>query len=803
MREIDTPQLQNEEFGFCKVKKDDKKPFEPNWQKQGYKFNDLTMLNHISLGGNAGIIAGFGNLRILDIDNKQYIPHFDKVLEDTLAVETANSNRHYYIISEYDNNHVLTNGAGEFRAKNMMVLVPGCTIENNKEYKIINDKPIKVLSKEEVEELLKDFIGTGEAVTQETKEDKPKDTTKSGKEFAELCRLVKKGKTKEQIFEEMACFRKWVESPQAYKDHSYKSAVEKVAADKDEKEKAVKEAKGMLEKSIEELFTDQDGTPHATIKIKEHLENLPVSSRNFKNFITKIVYERTGRPPSNNTITSLQNIFSAKAMFEGKKYDVFVRMAYVNDTVYADIGDTEWNILKITSNEIKVIQEQEVKFKRFRHMKPLAIDFDAESEDINLILKHIPLQDEEDKILFKTYLVLLFLEGVPTVILVIYGPQGSGKTIVLKLTRSLADPSSLSMLSLPKDIKELVQQVGHHYLAYYDNVSYISKAFSDFFCRVVTGEGYSKRELYSDDEDIIYNYRRKIAINGINLPGQEADLLDRCLTIHLARINKKFRKTEEDLWASFETDRPKITGAIIKIVQKTLQKVKGVKLDYLPRMADYAKWGEAISQVLGEEPGKFMQVYFNKIDKLNKEALEANPVGLCIAELMDNYDFWAGTPTELLNLLVPIAEDLRVDKNPQWPKGSQVLTRKINEITSNLEDEGIKFEFGHTGKKRFIKLTKETVNTVNAVNSEEKKDISDTTTNNNTNNTITEDPKEVLNDGISDITAITDDNTNLNSVSNHQNTPKTSVDEVIPDEKEENNTINTKNTEVENKNGNN
>jgi len=128
MREIDTSQLQNEEFGFCKVEKDKKKPFEPNWQKKGYKFNDMAMLNHISLGGNAGIIAGFGNLRILDIDDKKLIEHFDKVLSDTFSVETANGNRHYYIISEYDKNHVLANGAGEFRAKNMMVLIPGCEV---------------------------------------------------------------------------------------------------------------------------------------------------------------------------------------------------------------------------------------------------------------------------------------------------------------------------------------------------------------------------------------------------------------------------------------------------------------------------------------------------------------------------------------------------------------------------------------------------------------------------------------------------------------------------------------------------
>ena len=124
----------------------------------------------------------------------------------------------------------------------------------------------------------------------------------------------------------------------------------------------------------------------------------------------------------------------------------------------------------------------------------------------------------------------------------------------------------------------------------------------------------------------------------------------------------------------------------------------------------------------------------------------------------------------------------------------------VNEISSNLEEEGIKFEFGHTGRRRFIKFTKETVNTVNTVNSEENKDISDTTTNNSEDNSIIEDPKVVLNDGISDITVITDNNTTQKFVSNHQNPSETSVSEGRSDEKLENNTINTNNSEVENKN---
>jgi hypothetical protein len=63
-------------------------------------------------------------------------------------------------------------------------------------------------------------------------------------------------------------------------------------------------------------------------------------------------------------------------------------------------------------------------------------------------------------------------------------------------------------LSFPASVAELVQQLSHSYIAYYDNISQISQWISDVLCRGVTGSGFSKRQLYRDDEDIIYQFRK-------------------------------------------------------------------------------------------------------------------------------------------------------------------------------------------------------------------------------------------------------------------------------------------------------
>lgn len=216
----------------------------------------------------------------------------------------------------------------------------------------------------------------------------------------------------------------------------------------------------------------------------------------------------------------------------------------------------------------------------------------------------------------------------------------------------------------------------------------LEKEMSDFFCRLVYGNAFSKRELYSDTEEIVMQMRRAIGLNGINLASEEADLLDRSLEISLTRISKEERRSESELWNNFRQDQPKITGAILKILQKTILVKESVEVKELPRMADFALWGEAVSRAIGEVPGIFLNDYWTKIEGLNQAAIEANPVGMAILELMREKDPWEGSASDLLDELTKIAERLKINTKYRWPSAPNVLTRKLNEIQTNLQGEG-------------------------------------------------------------------------------------------------------------------
>lgn len=215
-------QLQKKEFRFCKIKPRDKRPFEFEWQKRGYVFDDIELVKWIESNNNYGCIGGHGRLRILDIDDVNLSNSIMKKV-DTFTVETGGGGKHFYFICDYSKNHVLVNELGELRAENYQVVGPSCIHPNGNTYSIINENEVKFLTNEELIDLIKPYL---------KKEGEKVDTSRSGKEWAEVMRLVKKGNNFEEVDKIMQAFVKWTTATQAYKEYTYNAALEAVKNDK-------------------------------------------------------------------------------------------------------------------------------------------------------------------------------------------------------------------------------------------------------------------------------------------------------------------------------------------------------------------------------------------------------------------------------------------------------------------------------------------------------------------------------------------------------------------------------------------
>lgn len=407
--------------------------------------------------------------------------------------------------------------------------------------------------------------------------------------------------------------------------------------------------------------------------------------------------------PTADTMNRVVQTLSATARFEGNKHALDVRTVRNKDGLWYDLGG---RAVHVTEKGWKITETVPLVFKRFSHQRDQTPPVSGAS--LHLILKYINITNESDKLLFLVYVVAAFIPDYPHPLLILHGAQGAGKTTPMKLMKELIDPSELGGMSAPKNIESFVQTMGHHSFMFYDNLSKMPEWFSDALARAATGDSFSKRELYTDDEDVIYHFQRTIALNGINQVVYKSDLLDRSILLNLERISPEKRKEAQVFWAEFERDRPLILGAIFDVLVEALALYPTVKLDRLPRMADFARWGYAIAEASGYSGDEFIEAYSRNIVVQHDEAIEANPVAQTILEFMRDCDAWKGTPAELYSLLSPIAFRLQINQNRGWPKDAARLGRTLTSIAPNLLAKGIELERSR-GKDRLITLNKSTV----------------------------------------------------------------------------------------------
>ncbi len=243
-------------------------------------------------------------------------------------------------------------------------------------------------------------------------------------------------------------------------------------------------------------------------------------------------------------------------------------------------------------------------------------------------------------------------------------------------------------------------------MAYYDNVSSLPQWISDVLCRAVTGSGFSKRMLYTDDDDFIYKFKRCVGFNGINIAATKPDLLERALILELKRISDDKRRKLKQLWKQYGMIKPQLLGFIFDIIVKVLNRLKEVHLTELPRMADWAEFGEVISRCLGHPEGAFLRAYSKNLATQNEHALEASQISTAIIKLMEKrmsegsslseciggIGYFKGSMTDLLKILKEIADcELGIDTKDKrnWPQSPQALGNKLTEATTNLREIGI------------------------------------------------------------------------------------------------------------------
>jgi hypothetical protein len=475
----------------------------------------------------------------------------------------------------------------------------------------------------------------------------------------------------------------------------------------EKKNQAEQLLKIVAEKENVILFHDDKDEAYISLKIGDHNEIMALKSKVVRRWLTKEFWNAHEKAINPESVKNAIAVLEGRACFEGPMYKLQNRMAWNNGELWYDLSNGKWQAVKINDKSWGVVGEPPILFNRYPHNQPQVMPA-AKNGNVKLILNYINISDPEQQLLLLVYLISCFIPDFPHAILVIFGPQGSAKSTLSKLLRRIVDPSFIEVASLPDSLRELVQALAHHAFLFFDNVSFVGEEVSDILCKATTGSGFVKRQLYFDDEDIIYNFKRSIGINGINLVATRPDLLDRSILLELEMIDESKRKQERELMDSFEKDLPLILGGVFDVIADTIKIKPTIKLLTSPRMADFALWGSAIAEALGYTKEDFLNAYQNNINKQTETILNENMVALALISFMEerSWQRWEGTMSELLHKLTAYAnfEDMNI-KDKYWPKAPNVLSRTLNILKITLRSADISIATSG-GKKRKVVIEK-------------------------------------------------------------------------------------------------
>jgi hypothetical protein len=451
------------------------------------------------------------------------------------------------------------------------------------------------------------------------------------------------------------------------------------------------------------LFRSADGRLCAQVPVGDRLEIFGLKSAGFRDWLIDAFLSDQPEPPSSWAVRRVVAMLEARARFNPGIPEVFIRVGRGRDGAdarcFLDLGDSSGRAVAMGSQGWQVVDRPDVHFRRAEGL--LAMPVPDHDGSIDLLRPYVNLAEPDFRLMIAWLTAALRPVG-PYPILVLTGEQASGKSTLARIVRLLIDPQACPALALPKSTHDLMATALNGWLLMYENISTIADWLSDGLCQLAFGGGFAGRALFTNDERSVIFAQRPVILVGIDDFVVRGDLRDRSVFLHLAPIPRASRRSERTFWPAFHADYPRILGGVLDAFAGGLCGLPSVDLKELPRMADFAEWGESISRGLGWGTDTFVSTYDDNRRIATEPLLDGSPVANIILALGRAGINWSGTPHELFQALSKTAGKRA---RAGWPKTVVTFSNELRRIAPQLRLHGISINFERRRDARIITLS--------------------------------------------------------------------------------------------------
>lgn len=447
-------------------------------------------------------------------------------------------------------------------------------------------------------------------------------------------------------------------------------------------------ALGLALSSCTLWHTQENGPPQgfASFEKNGHIEDVELKATSGRQWLSGLVYKSTGEALSRQDLDGVMDCLEAAAIHEGPRMPVYVRLADFRDRIFLDLANTEWQIVEVTPRGWKVIPGNQAPVKFRRPNGTEALPHPEQGGTLEELADFVHT-DKHGLVLSSAWLLGALTDRGPAPVLSLRGGQGTAKTTTTRILQSLVDPRGGALRSAPRKEKDLAIAARNAWIVSFDNLSSISTDFSDWLARLSTGSSFTTRMLYSNGDEAIFSARRPVILNSIVDVIGRPDLLQRSIMVQLHKISEKQRVPESIFWPRFEKAKPRILGALLSALADALGRWEESHPDEMPRMADFYHLACAAGESLPGGLSAFKNAWAFLERATVESALDSEPIGRPLLNLLEVRKKWKAPAGELLRLLNEF-EILGARLHASWPKTPQGLVASLRRLIPALEASG-------------------------------------------------------------------------------------------------------------------